>query len=323
MDTRVTPTHRSRAQLGIAALATGILVIAAACSNAPAATSAPSATSAPPSTAPVSAAPSAEASAPASVAPSAAAAATLDVEAKDFSYGLPASTPAGVTHITLKNTGKEEHQAQIGRLATGKTMADLTAALQNPDPAAALGMLTLLGGPNLVAHGASGSTDVDLEPGTHVLLCFISGADNIPHLAKGMVAPLEVTPPAATGTLPAGDAAVNLQDFAFVGLDSLSAGKHTITVTNKGPQPHEAGIVKLADGVTAADLVAAFNATTPPSGPPPWTDVGGIGGLSVGETSTVDVDLPAGNYAFICFIPDAATGKPHAALGMVGGFAVK
>jgi hypothetical protein len=138
-----------------------------------------------------------------------------------------------------------------------------------------------------------------------------------------MVAPLEVTAPIAAMTLPAGDAAVALQDFAFVGLESLTAGKHTISVTNKGPQPHEAGIIKLAEGKTAADIVAAFNSTEAPAGPPPWTDVGGIGGLSVGEASTMDVDLPAGSYAFICFVPDAATGKPHAALGMVGAFSVK
>lgn len=39
-------------------------------------------------------------------------------------------------------------------------------------------------------------------------------------------------------------------------------------------------------------------------------------------TATFDVDLPAGEYAFICFVPDVATGKPHAALGMVGALSV-
>jgi hypothetical protein len=37
----------------------------------------------------------------------------------------------------------------------------------------------------------------------------------------------------------------------------------------------------------------------------------------------MDVDLPAGNYAYICFVPDPATGKPHAQLGMVGALTVK
>ncbi|MEA2518337.1 MAG: hypothetical protein QOF49_417 [Chloroflexota bacterium] len=327
MDNRVVLTQPRRARTRLLSLAAGALLVAAACNSSPAA-SPPTGTATPPppsapASQPASVAPSAVASAAASAAASAGAASALDVEAKEFAYDLPKSVPAGLTHVVLKNTGKEEHQAQIGRLTEGKTIADLTAALANPNPTAALALLTLVGGPNLVAPGASGSTDVALQPGTHVFLCFISGADNIPHLAKGMVAPIEVTAPAATADLPSGDAAVALQDFAFVGLDSLTAGKHTINVSNKGPQPHEAGIIKLADGKTAADLVAMFNATTPPAGPPPWTDVGGIGALSVGETSTMDVDLPAGDYAFICFVPDAATGKPHAALGMIGAFAVK
>lgn len=320
MTNRV-PSRRPRlVHPRILALAAGAVLLAAACNTTPAASSA---TVAPPASAPTSQAPSVAPSPPASAAPSAAAANTLDVEAKDFAFGLPASAPAGVTHLTLTNTGKEEHQAQVARLTPGTTIAAVIAALQNPDPSAAFKLLTLVGGPNLVQPGSSGSTDVTLEPGTHIFLCFISGADNVPHLAKGMVAPLEVTAPATAGSLPTGDAAVTLQDFAFVGLDSLSVGKHTIAVTNKGPQPHEAGIVKLADGTTAADIVAMFNATTPPAGPPPWTDVGGIAGIAVGGTTTMDVDLPAGNYAFICFVPDTATGKPHAQLGMVGGFTVK
>jgi uncharacterized cupredoxin-like copper-binding protein len=321
MTNRVRSRRPRLAHPRFLALAAGTVLLAAACNGTPAASTA---TVAPPASAPApSQAASVAPSAPASVAPSAAAVNTLDVEGKEFAYVLPASAPAGVTHLTLNNTGKEEHQAQVARLNPDTTFAAVTAALQNPDPSAALKLITLVGGPNLVQPGTSGSTDLTLEPGTHIFLCFISGADNIPHLAKGMVAPLEVTPPATAGSLPAGDAAVALQDFAFVGLDTLTPGKHTIAVANKGPQPHEAGILKLADGKTVADIVAMFTATTPPAGPPPWTDAGGLSGIAVGATVTMDVDLPAGNYAFICFVPDAATGKPHAALGMVGGFTVK
>ena len=184
-------------------------------------------------------------------------------------------------------------------------------------------MLTLAGGPNGVQPGASGSATSNLTPGSYVFLCFVQTADGVPHLAKGMIAPLTVTEPAVTADVPAGDASVQLQDFGFVGLDTLSAGKHTVSVTNNGPQPHEATIVKLADGVKASDLFAMFTATTPPAGPPPFTSVGGVTAVAVGSTVSMDVDLPAGNYAFICFVPDAKTGAPHAALGMIGELTVK
>ncbi len=115
---------------------------------------------------------------------------------------------------------------------------------------------------------------------------------------------------------------MTLQDFAFVGLDTLTAGPHSVTVTNSGPQPHEATIVKLADGVEVADLPAMFASTEPPTGAPPFTSAGGVAGIDVGATVLIDVDLEAGNYAFLCFVPDPATGAPHAALGMIGALTV-
>ena len=270
-----TPTSRSRGRWSAAALAIAALLTVAACSTS-GATSAPSAAA--------SAAPSAAASVAPSVAPSAAApsasSATTTVQdpavtGKEYAFEVPASIPAGVTKITLTNAGKEEHQAQIAKLADGKTLQDLTTALA-ADEASALALLTLAGGPNGVQPGASNSATSNLAPGNYVFLCFVQTADGTPHLAKGMIAPLTVTEPAVTAEVPAGDAAVHVKDFSFVGLDTLSAGKHTVSVTNDGPQPHEATIVKLADGVKATDLLAMFTSTAAPSGPPPFTTAGGV-----------------------------------------------
>jgi hypothetical protein len=138
-----------------------------------------------------------------------------------------------------------------------------------------------------------------------------------------MIAPLEVTGTAVDGPLPAGDAELALQDFAYVGVKSLAAGQHTLTVTNKGPQPHEATLVKLNDGTTVEEVVQFFTATQPPSGPPPWTPAGGIAGIATETTAAMEVDVAAGDYAFICRIPDPGSGKAHAALGMVAGLTVK
>lgn len=296
-------------------------LLAAACAGAPGAS--PSASAEAPTIAP-------ETSAPASVEPSAstsaspAGAATLEVVATDFAFDLPQSAPAGATEIQLRNDGQEEHQAQIARLNTGVTMEQLNTELQNPDPSAALGLVTLVGGPTGVQPGETVTTGSTLEAGTHVFLCFIAGEDGIPHLAKGMVATLEVTEPAAEGSLPEGDAELTLQDFAFVGVDTLTAGPHTVTVTNSGPQPHEATIVKLADGVTVDALRGMFTSPEPPpDGPPPFSGGGGVAGIAADATATIDVDLEPGEYAWICFVPDPATGKPHAALGMIGALTVQ
>ncbi|MGP1675091.1 MAG: hypothetical protein ACTS8Z_07755 [Candidatus Limnocylindrales bacterium] len=315
------PTDRRRRPAWAASLLVAASAIAlVACSSTPAASTAPS-VAVPSASASTSAEPSVEPS----TAPSASAAAVQDlaITGKEFAFEAPASIPAGPTKVTLTNAGKEEHQAQIAKIADGKTFADLIAALQGPDESAALALVSLNGGPTGVIPGASGSTTVDLTPGQYAFLCFVASSDGVPHLAKGMVAPMEVTAPASTAEVPTGDTAITLQDFAFVGLDTLSTGAHTVTVTNDGPQPHEATIVKLSDGVTAQQLLTAFVSGEAPAGPPPFTSAGGIAGIAAGSTATVDVDLPAGEYAFVCFVPDPATGKAHAELGMVGALTVQ
>lgn len=302
-------------------VASGLLVVACSGSSSSASPGSSTVPSAVPSAAP-SASAGASASTAASGAPSSAAPATLAVTGKEYAFDLPASAPAGVTAITLTNAGKEEHQAQLVKIADGKSMTDLLAALQSPDQSAALKIITLSGGPNAVAPGTTGTSTVDLKPGAYAFVCFISGPDGTPHIFKGMVAPLEVTGTATTTPLPAGDASLTLKDFSF-DLDSLTAGKHTVTVKNDGPQPHEATIVRLNDGVTVDTIRSMVTASPAPSGPPPWTDVGGVTGVAPGTTVNMDVDLPAGNYAFICFVPDQATGKPHFELGMIGALTIQ
>lgn len=263
-----------------------------------------------------------------SAAPSApvAAAGTLPITAKEFSFELPATVEAGVTAISLNNTGAESHQAQLVKIADGSTLSDVVVALNgDPTGAAALALATLSGGPTGVAPGTTGSASVKLDPGQYAFICFFRGADGIPHFAKGMIAPLNVTGTAASGTLPAGDAKLTVKDFSF-DLKELSSGKHTVSVTNNGPQSHEAGIVKLNDGVTVESAIKALSAPPAPSAapsPPPWTDAGGMAAIAPNTTATFDVDLPAGNYAFVCFVPDAKTGKPHVQLGMIGALTIQ
>jgi plastocyanin len=247
----------------------------------------------------------------------------LAIEAADYKFGAPSSIAAGPTHIVVNNVGKEDHQAQVAKINDDKSFEDLTAALGAQDIPAALGMLDLVGGPTGVTPGATVATSANLEPGQYVFLCFVESPDGVPHLAKGMIAQLEVTGTASSDALPPGDGELALQDFAFVGSTTLTAGQHTLTVTNKGPQVHEATVVKLNEGVTVDQLRQAFTSTEPASGPPPFTGAGGVAGISAGTTVSMDLDLQPGNYAYVCFVPDTATGKPHAALGMIGELTVQ
>jgi uncharacterized cupredoxin-like copper-binding protein len=44
--------------------------------------------------------------------------------------------------------------------------------------------------------------------------------------------------------------------------------------------------------------------------------MGGVTAIASNDHGTFSVDLPAGDYGLICFVPDAKDGKPHLAHGM-------
>ena len=302
-----------------ALLAVGAGLLAVGCAGA---TSSPSVASPVVASPSAAASPSVAASAEPDPSPSAAAN-ELEIVANDFSFNGPASVAGGITTISLKNDGKEDHQAQFARIAEGKTFDDLLTALQQPDPSGAFALITFSGGPTAVPPGSTGTVTGTLDPGTYALICFIQGTDGVPHLAKGMVAPLEVTAATSPGELPAGTADIGMKDFEYAAPATLTAGHQVVTVTNNGPQPHEATVVKLNEGVTVDDVKAAFASATPPGGPLPFTSAGGIAAIPPNSKAAMHLDLAAGEYALICFVPDPASGKAHAQLGMVGGFTVQ
>jgi hypothetical protein len=45
--------------------------------------------------------------------------------------------------------------------------------------------------------------------------------------------------------------------------------------------------------------------------------MGGVVFLDKGARGSFDVELTAGDYGFICFVPDTKDGKPHLAHGMM------
>jgi hypothetical protein len=187
------------------------------------------------------------------------------------------------------------------------------------------------------------SVILDLAVGDYVLACLIPDADGVPHMAKGMALPVTITDaPASQPPAPTADVSVDLADFKFVNLpDNVKAGKQTWAVTNKGAQLHELALFKLGEGITIDQLIGMVSATeatpmpgmaasTPaavppqasPAGAPPVVENDGFAPVSPGYGGWLLLDLEAGNYAALCFVPDIKTGKPHFMLGMQQAFTV-
>ncbi len=236
-------------------------------------------------------------------------------DAKEYSYGLSGKIEAGTTEFTMKNVGKELHIAALAKVADGKTFADATKALQSQTPPTDPPAKEIAGIAS-TSPGLASNITVELEPGTYYFACFIPGADGAPHFTKGMIQPFEVTASKAeAAALPTPVAKVTAKDFGYTTDFKAKAGEQVLELNNDGPQDHEITLVEFDAGKGPADLAAFF---AKPEGKPPATFYGGPAVTKGGRVTWTTPALVAGkSYFFLCLIPDAADGVPHAAKGMV------
>jgi uncharacterized cupredoxin-like copper-binding protein len=247
--------------------------------------------------------------------------AALAVQAGDYFFSAPDTVESGYVTLDFSNTGTETHHAQLVRLPDDLSIEQFATAIQG-DERAALGLVKQAGGAAAIDPGWSDEAIVNLDPGTYALICVIpSPSDRTPHVLKGMIKPLIVTPAASASAAPAASGTVTLRDFTIDMPEVVPAGPTTYHVVNEGPgQPHEFAIVKLKPGVTADDARAAIMA---PAGPPPFTAVGGFQAESVGGDGYVTLNLEPGDYAAICRVTEPVSGVSHVHLGMIKGFRVE
>ncbi|MBM3948993.1 MAG: hypothetical protein FJ312_07105 [SAR202 cluster bacterium] len=254
----------------------------------------------------------------------------VSVTAADFSFTSPDFFNQGMVRLAFTNSGQETHHLQILKLKSGVIQAKFKTTLNQilsavPTEGEAdfnrlYEIADFSGGAGPADPGGYSEAVLSLESGVYVYACFIAGADGVPHIAKGMTRVLTVNPDPGTKqpAPPTASATVDMVDFAFTGITAtLPAGKTTLAVVNKGQQSHEMSILRLK-GITAADLRKALTDpnAAPPAGPPPYESAGGFRGTAPGGTGWAVVNLTPGEYVLVCFIPDPADGKPHAAKGM-------
>jgi len=236
----------------------------------------------------------------------------MTIVARNYSFEAPDTVPAGLTSLTLTNEGTEFHHATLIRLGEGKTIADLSAAMAEHGPPPSWVMF--VGGSSAPEPGRESTITTVFTPGTYAMICFIPSSDGVPHFAKGMIKGFTVVPdPSAPTALPEADIVVSLTDYDFTFSAPLTAGQHRILIRNDGPQIHEMYMAKLEPGKTLADFLAWAETL---EGPAPSATFSGVANLSAGQANLVTVDVTPGDYVLICFVPDAADGKPHLAHGM-------
>jgi hypothetical protein len=250
--------------------------------------------------------------------------ATDDLAAKKFTFDVPSDIPGGVVGLELKNEGKELHDFQLVEAVDGHSLDEILAEVSSED-APLSDWVVAAGGPGSTAPGGSSSAIVDLTAGTYWYFCTESsggdeeGSESVSHGANGMAGEFTVGDDSGA-EMPDAGAAITAKDYAFE-TSGLKAGKNTVAFSNEGPkQIHHAYAFPIAEGKTFDEAKTFLMSDAPPEGEPPVDFESGVGTtvISSGRTEVVELDLKAGTYALLCFMPDLGTaGPPHLAKGML------
>lgn len=245
----------------------------------------------------------------------------MTITAHDYSFDVPGTIPAGLVHLTFVNREDEVHQAQFFRLLPGVTAAQFIAALQAGGPASTRTLGVPTGGVDETAPGLASQVINQFPAGNYVVACLVVHPGEGPHYALGMTAAMTAaTSASSVSTALASDGTIGLVNMTVtLPSDITKPGLRTFEVINNGPGVHALDILKLAPGKTAHDVQTYLNA---PSGPAPFTLLGGMGGLAPATKGWIITNLLPGNYVAACLVVDPATHLPHAANGMLAGFTV-
>lgn len=109
---------------------------------------------------------------------------------------------------------------------------------------------------------------------------------------------------------------ITATNYAFDAPAQIKAGLVSVTLENKGDEPHHAAFVRLNNGVTVEQLKEAM-AKNLNSAFGLVTFAGGPGTVDPHGRQEVVMRLTPGDYVIICFVPDDEDGAPHFARGMV------
>jgi hypothetical protein len=228
---------------------------------------------------------------------------TVTEQGKKTTLTPPTDAKSGVAKISLKNQGKKPHEAQIVRIEGDQTAEEVLKVIMSDD-----GKIPEWiqdgGGVGTTAPGKTNEVIQELAPGRYVVF----DAEN-----EGSAEFEVAEEKGSDAEFPETEASVTAEDYSFK-TSGLKAGDNVITFENTGEELHHAGIVPLMPGVKFAEAKKFLKSDEEPKGKPP-VDFNGSAFTAVidgGIKQVTRLELKAGTYAFVCFIPDRDGGPPHA-----------
>ncbi len=227
---------------------------------------------------------------------------------------FPANVAAGLNRITMVNdTGTSFHALTLrvpDRVSDDQLEADLASE----------------GDPEwfFESYFASNPDQAPLGGGVSAVVNYPAGRYIILNVFAGAMTRFDAHGESWGRPAPVADRTVGLVDYGFLALDSTAAGRQTWQITNHGTTWHDITIFRGPAGSTAdAFMEAAMSSDAFP--PADYEHVGGVGAMSPGVSTWIELDFAPGTYVGACFLPGGTADNddtPHAMRGMIATFEV-
>ncbi|MGD8426673.1 MAG: hypothetical protein PVH63_03525, partial [Balneolaceae bacterium] len=208
----------------------------------------------------------------------------IEVAARDFAFEAPAEVPSGWNTFRFTNNGQQEHFLYIYRLPENKTYDQFLEEAMKPFgsvwneyasgaidrdsamakmgaelPAWFMTELTPSGGVGLTEPGETAETTVKLDPGLHVLECYVKMPDGTWHTEMGMQQPMTVTPEASEAKPPSADVELTLSNYKIEREGEYKSGPQTVAIhVAENPQGftmHNLDLFRLNDTTDVQQIV--------------------------------------------------------------------
>lgn len=131
--------------------------------------------------------------------------------------------------------------------------------------------------------------------------------------------PEPTSAPASAVSLP--EIKIDAADYSYTAPETLSTGWVRVMLTNSGSEPHHVQFLRLNDGATVQQFEQALKQAEGPA-LAMTKQVGGVGAIHPGGSAQAVIDLPAGEYIILCFIPSPSDRVAHHAKGMIKSLTV-
>jgi hypothetical protein len=214
----------------------------------------------------------------------------IDVKGVEYAFDMPDQGKAGVVKFDISNAGGELHEFALGRLAPGKSIADVKAYLKSGQQGTP-SWFQDVGGVPILSPGQRLDLTRRLAPANYVFLCFIPSPKGVPHVNLGMLKEFRLSGDSGRD-LPEPDATITARKGTY-SVPPLEAGEQTIELRNADTKEREFFLFRLKPGKSLADVGSFFESgeakTTPPA-----TFLGAMQTIPAGTSVFVDVDLKAG-----------------------------